>query len=142
MKRKRSGQGKSELCPKRTKFNNDQKRGAALAWPVLRLHYAQVSTLREYLLSVSKVKGTSKSRKRLITNYGTEGGSEDDPDVQKLLDEVIVGSSSDQESSFEQNTVRQSQELSTFSQELSESTGQSSSGSTLSQSEVGHLSIP
>lgn len=128
MKRKRSRQSVPEECPKRVKLV-----GAARS--VLRQHYPQVSSLREYLLCRLDP-GTSKHRKGLISKYGKEQDANEDPDLAELLDQVLVGHQIDPQDVINLGAVSQEQELSIFSQELSECSGRSVSTSTLSQAEV------
>lgn len=138
MKRKRKGQGAASSFPKRSKVEQNEQyeqKHPSMTCAVLPLYYARVWTLREYLLS--KLNGSSKVRRRLLTQYGLCNDSEDDQDVCRLLDEVVVGTLS----TVDKGELSQDQELSIFSQQINESTGGSSSSSSKhksSQAEVGY----
>lgn len=127
MKRKRP-KHEAQVPIKRSKCN-----GSTLTYPydrpsepaVLQLYYAQLCTLREYLLS--QLSHASKSRRRRILNYGLshadqKAGRSADDGLASLLDRIIVG----KRSCTQLNLVHQDQELQVFSQQLSESSGRSS----------------
>lgn len=133
MKRKRSGENDKVPGNKRARKGEHQRHKVSSECPVLPLYYSHVLTLREYLLS--RLSKASKARRRLLAHYGD---SEDSVEIRKLLDETIVGTFNAKSDAHEQQLqASQEQELSIFSQQISESTARSSPGSARSQSEVG-----
>lgn len=133
MKRKRSGQKGNVPDNKRARKGESERHKVSSECPVLPLYYPHVWTLREYLLS--RLSKASKARRRLLVRYGDP---EDDVEIRKLLDEIIVGTFNARSDANEQQwQASQEQELSIFSQQISESTARSSPGSAHSQSEVG-----
>lgn len=135
MKRKRSDQEYSRPGNKRARKGEHQRHKVSSECPVLPLYYPYVWTLREYLLS--RLSKASKARTRLLAHYGDP---EDDVEIRKLLDETIVGTFNAKSDANEQEwQASQEQELSIFSQQISESTARSSPGSARSQSEVGTI---
>jgi hypothetical protein len=120
--------------------------------PVLRHHYSQVSTLRQYLLSQLPL--LSKNRRRRISQLGhtapvQEDASTRDVDIQlgQLLDSTLVGWLLDTvPKNVDQELKERGREIESFTQQRS----QSISGGTFKpgyfmQSEVGevtHVTVP
>lgn len=102
---------------------------------ILRLYYPQVLTLREYLVQVAS---NSKTKKRRIVNYGinlARSSQNDDAELAKLLDTVLVGCHSLKE---DQDALDYRNELNIFATQVSVSTCRSDlSQSGLSLAEVG-----
>ncbi|CAD0112186.1 unnamed protein product [Aureobasidium uvarum] len=122
MKRKK-GNREASGTVKRTKTSSDAvDRGPQHTPSILRLYYPQVLTLREYLLQAK----TSKNKKRLILNYGsdTAKSSQDaDSELAKLLDTILIGCHDVK--TEEDDTVDYQNDLSIFSTQVSESTARS-----------------
>lgn len=95
MKRKRKT-SRDQRADKRQKTENSTNGQAT--WPLLRHFYPKVLTLRQYLVwALSK----SKKRQKKLLHYGTDShGSQtasSNPDVVKLLDTTVIGTSSQAE---------------------------------------------
>lgn len=137
MKRKRGGRETECIAHKRTKLSQGRRKDSATEQhPVLQTYYPRVCRLRAYLLS--QLGGTSKTRRRLLRDYGLGDDSDDGERMRDLLDTTFIGTF-DVESDLEISRFELDQEFSVFSQQISESTGKShSSGTKLSQSEVGY----
>ena len=133
MKRKRASKSSHQGVNKRRRTDH----------PLLQQYYANISSLRQYL--VSKLPKTSKKRRRRLLHYGS-GSADDTPTadlrVASLLDGVIVGSFKWIQREPSEDVLS---EISVFTQQLTESTVViSPTQGAFKQSEVGwrsHLRI-
>jgi telomerase reverse transcriptase len=124
MKRKRAS--KAQRATKKPKLDDDPQP----SHPLLRKYYADVVTLRQYLVSRLK-----KKRRRRLQQYGQDP-STSEAAVSQLLDVTVVGTFGPVHVQDESIIVEE--DISMFTQQLSDSgvTSSLTSGS-LKQSEVG-----
>lgn len=106
-------------------------------WSLIRHHYSNVSSLRQYL--AAKLSRTSKKRCRTILRYGQSAKSDDaangDEALVRLLDHTVVGSFDGTES-IDLDAIER--DITVFTQQLSDSTTTfSPTQGVLKQSEVG-----
>jgi len=131
MKRKRKAP-RLELPDKRLK--QEATAVGPLNHPVLSYYYANVVSLRQYILS--KLPHNAKGRRRAIAQIGLQSGSSSgEIGLAEILDTFIVGASDTPSAAESQH---RSDDFVTFTQQCSESTrsGQASGETTTQQSEV------
>lgn len=116
----------------------------AVDHPVLRCLYPEVLTLRHYVLS--RLPGTSKNRRRKISQLGrAEGQSVDgvDSELARLLDSALVGANRiPTAASREETIVARDRDIISFSQQLTDcATGSTFTPGYFQQGEVRPLKI-
>jgi telomerase reverse transcriptase len=133
-KRKRSRPNHIGGGQKRQKISDTSKsKESVVKEALLAQFYPQVLSLREYLLS--KLRPSSKVRRRKILSFGKKADSETDQKLSNFLDQTLIGVTKHNGVSQEERW----QQWTTFSQKADDSTSfaNSSGAGLFSQSEVG-----
>lgn len=139
MKRKRGAQG-GDRPPKRSKETLSQSAPATIPdvdQPVLQRLYPEVFTLRHYVLS--RLPGSSKNRRRKISQLGQPNSEGVDGELAQLLDSTLIGVSP-KAASATRDEIHKAREkdVLTFSQQIQDcATGSTFTPGYFLQSEVG-----
>lgn len=126
MKRKRSGGGALQSVKKQ---NTNAKSDQRPSHPLLRKYYIDVVTLRQYLSS-----RLGKKRRRRLQRYGQDT-SNSDAGVSQLLDQTVIGTHAPVH--VQDDSVIVEEDITIFTQQLSEGATSSLTPGTFKQSEVG-----